>query len=85
MKKTTPEQKKADQELALRFSRISPEKAENIRQAYYAVADQLEPLMQMLEDADCDLDYEAGPLIEEHLKICAAVEAFKKSRIGAVL
>lgn len=65
---------------------MDPAKAQEIRQCYYAVVDNLRPLADLLEIEDLNTgDESGGILIHEHLLAITAIEAMSRSQLGAVL
>jgi len=65
------------------LSKLSPERFSTIRQQFYAIADNLRPLLTELEMADLDNGGNGGPLIDEHLLLCEIVTLFDKLKIGS--
>lgn len=85
--KTMPTQSKPNKDAALRqiFQMMDADQAQEIREAYYKAIEGLYALAETLEIADAQQTPTGGPLIEEHLIACEAVEAMKRSRLGAIL
>ena len=79
------EHKATDAELRVIFRAMDAHQAQEIRQAYYNAVVGLRTLTDALEIADAKQDTTAGPLLIEHLYACEALEAMKKSRLGAIL
>jgi len=86
--------KKADEvrrnrieDLRATFRGMDAERAQEIREAFYKVADGLTVLLPALEMADLDGlgGGPAGVLLEEHLLACEVAERFGKLSLGAVL
>ena len=67
------------------FKAMDAHKAQEIREAYYNAVEGLRSLADALEIADANQQESAGPLIVEHLYACEALEAMKRSRLGAIL
>ena len=72
--------------LKSQLAKLSPERHQEVREAYYKAAEGLSALLSATEFADLDLHAEqgneAGPLIVEHLQACEAYDAFKKLDLG---
>ena len=64
------------------LSKLSPKRFNTNRQQFYAITDNLRPLLAELEMADLDNGGNGGPLIDEHLLLCEALEIFEKLKIG---
>ena len=79
------EHKATDAELRVIFRAMDAHHAQEIREAYYNAVVGLRTLADALEIADAKQDTTAGPLLIEHLYACEALEAMKKSRLGAIL
>ena len=67
------------------FRNMDADKAQEIRQAYYRVAENLYFLAEALETEDANQPETAGPLLEEHFLAVQAIDAIKQSVLGAVL
>ena len=67
------------------FRAMDAHQAQEIREAYYNAVEGLRSLADALEIADANQQESAGPLIVEHLYACEALEAMKRSRLGAIL
>lgn len=67
------------------FTKMDAHQAQEIRDAYYKTVEGLYALAETLEIADAQQTAIAGPLLEEHYLAVEAIEAMKKSRLGAVL
>lgn len=69
------------------FRGMDAERAQEIREAFYKVADGLTVLLPALEMADLDGlgGWPNGVLLEEHLLACEVAERFGKLSLGAVL
>jgi hypothetical protein len=67
------------------FTKMDAHQAQEIRDAYYKAVEGLYALAETLEIADAQQTPTAGPLLEEHYLAVAAIDAMKKSRLGAVL
>ena len=79
------ETKRKDAALSHIFANMDPHQAQEIRESYYKAVEGLYALAESLEIADAQQATTGGPLIEEHLLACEAIEAMKKSRLGAIL
>ena len=67
------------------FRTMDAHQAQEIREAYYKAVESLRTLADTLEIADANQDESAGPLLVEHLYAVEALDAMKKSRLGAIL
>ena len=67
------------------FRTMDAHRAQEIREAYYKAIEGLRTLADALETADADLPEPAGPLINEHLYACEALDAMKQSELGRIL
>ena len=67
------------------FRSMDANRAQEIREAYYKAVEGLRTLADELEIADAMQPETAGPLIEEHLIACEALEAMNKSVLGRFL
>jgi hypothetical protein len=67
------------------FRKMDPYQAQEIRDAYYKAIEGLHTLAEMLEIADAQQDTTTGPLLTEHFLAVEAMEAMKRSRLGAIL
>ena len=78
---------KAATDKALReiFRTMDGNAAQEIREAYYKAVEGLHTLAESLEIADANQPEPAGPLIDEHLIACEALDAMKKSLLGRIL
>jgi hypothetical protein len=65
------------------LAKLSPERFNAIRQRYYAIADNLRPLMTELEMADLNNGGNGDALLDEHLIVCEIVTLFDKLKIGS--
>ncbi|MGB7323402.1 MAG: hypothetical protein WBD31_00925 [Rubripirellula sp.] len=81
----TETQKARAEALAPLFRNMDQHKAQEMRQAYYRIAENLRPLVDALEMADCDHGGPAGPLLEEHYIFCEMLDTIKQSALGEVL
>jgi len=85
-KNVTEERRNATETLRRIFRDMDPAKAQEIRQCYYAVMDNLRPLADLLEIQDLNTgDEPSGILIHEHLLAITAIDAMSRSQLGAVL
>ncbi|TWU38517.1 hypothetical protein Poly41_29940 [Novipirellula artificiosorum] len=85
-KNVTEESRNATETLRRIFRDMDPAKAQEIRQCYYAVMDNLRPLADLLEIEDLNTgDEPGGILIHEHLLAITAFDAMSRSQLGAVL
>jgi hypothetical protein len=71
--------------LRLEISTLSPADAQAIRTAYYAIADNLRPLADMLEKADSETGSSPGRLLVEHFKVCDMLNTFERVDLAAAL
>ena len=78
-------QKARAEALAPLFRNMDAHTAQEIRESYYRIAENLRPLVNALEIADLDHGGPAGPLLEEHYIFCELLEKIDKSVLGAVL
>ena len=85
MAKSNNEHKATEEALRVIFRAMDAHQAQEIREAYYNAVIGLRTLADALEIADAKQDTTAGPLLIEHLYACEALEAMKKSRLGAIL
>ncbi|KAA5541902.1 hypothetical protein FYK55_17040 [Roseiconus nitratireducens] len=67
------------------FAAMDADRAQEIREAYYKAMEGLYALAESLETEDAKQPETAGPLLEEHFRAVAAIDAMKGSRLGAVL
>jgi hypothetical protein len=67
------------------FRKMDPHQAQEIREAFYKAIEGLHTLAEMLEIADAKQETKAGPLLTEHFLAVEAMEAMKRSRLGAIL
>ena len=67
------------------FRKMDPHQAQEIREAFYKAIEGLHTLAEMLEIADAKQETTAGPLLTEHFLAVEAIEAMKRSRLGAIL
>ena len=74
-----------DQLLRTIFKSMDEHQAQEIREAYYKAVEGLRTLADALEIADANQQDSAGPLILEHLYAVEALDAMKRSRLGAIL
>ncbi|MFN3151793.1 hypothetical protein [Bremerella sp.] len=82
---TNAETKQKDATLRNIFTNMDAHQGQDIRESYYKAVEGLYALAEALEIADAQQTPSGGPLIEEHLLACEAIEAMKKSRLGAIL
>ena len=75
----------ADAALRQIFKAMDGNQAQEIREAYYKAMEGLMTLAETLEVADARQPENAGPLLTEHLHAMHALEAMRKSRLGAIL
>ena len=85
MAKNNNDHKVTDAALRGIFKSMDAHQAQETREAYYNAIEGLRTLADALESADADQQESAGPLIVEHLYACEALEAMKRSRLGAIL
>ena len=85
MAKNNNESKATDAALRKIFKTMNAHQAQEIREAYYKAVEGLRTLADALEIADACQQESAGPLIDEHFYACEALEAMKRSRLGAIL
>jgi len=81
----TDEQKATDATLREIFKAMDAHQAQEIREAYYKAIEGLMTLSETLEVADAQQKQTAGPLLSEHFHAVEALEAMRRSRLGAVL
>jgi hypothetical protein len=81
----TDEQKATVASLREIFRTMDSESAQDIREAYHKTMDGLYALAELLEIADAKQPESTGPLLTEHLLAIEALDAMKRSRLGAVL
>ncbi|KAA1258297.1 hypothetical protein LF1_08130 [Rubripirellula obstinata] len=81
----TDAQKARAEALRPLFRNMDQHKAQEMRQAYYRIAENLRPLVDALEMADYDDGALAGPLLEEHYIFCEMLDTIKQSALGEVL
>ncbi len=67
------------------FRTMEPNRAHEIREAYYKAVEGLMTLARELEMADADLPDSPTPLLDEHMYAVTALEAMKHSKLGAIL
>ncbi len=67
------------------FRTMEPNRAQEIREAYYKAIEGLMTLARELELADADLADSPTPLLDEHMFAVTALEAMKHSQLGAIL
>lgn len=79
------EHKETDANLRKIFKAMDAHQAQQIREAYYKAIEGLMTLAEELESADADQEQSAGPLLIEHFNAVEALEAMKRSRLGAIL
>ena len=77
--------KATDAALRQIFRDMDGNQAQEIREAYYKAVEGLMTLVEALEIADAQQSVSAGPLLSEHFHAVEALDAMKKSRLGAVL
>jgi hypothetical protein len=71
--------------LRLEVATMTPAKIQEMRQMYYAIADNLRPLADLLEQADAETGSSPGRLLVEHFKLCDMLNTFERVDLGAVL
>jgi hypothetical protein len=71
--------------LRLEMATLSPADVQAIRTAYYAIADNLRPLAEMLEMADSRSGSTPGRLLVEHFKLCEMINLFERVDLSAAL
>lgn len=81
----TDEQKATEAALRQIFKTMDAHQAQEIREAYYKAIEGLMTLAEALEVADARQPETAGPLLTEHFHAVEALEAMRRSRLGAVL
>jgi hypothetical protein len=81
----TDEQKATIASLREIFRTMDADTAQEIREAYYKAMDGLYALAELLETEDAKQPESAGPLLAEHLLAIEALDAMKRSRLGAVV
>ena len=81
----TDEQKATDATLRQIFKTMDAHQAQEIREAYYKAIEGLMTLAETLEVADAQQTPTAGPLLAEHFHAVEALEAMRRSRLGAIL
>ena len=81
----TNEQKATDATLRRIFKTMDAHQAQEIREAYYKAVEGLRTLADTLEIADAMQLESAGPLLTEHFYAIEAIDAMKRSRLGAIL
>ncbi len=79
------DRKTSDAALRQIFRSMDAHQAQEIREAYYKAIEGLHTLAEALEIADARQPQSAGPLITEHFYAIEAIEAMKRSRLGAIL
>lgn len=67
------------------FKTMDAHQAQEIREAYYRIAENLRPLATALEMAALDHGGPAGPLLDEHYIYCEVMRKLDESVLGAVL
>jgi hypothetical protein len=67
------------------LDRLPPAMRNKIQKLAYQIGDALKPLALLLESADCELGYAAGPLLEEHLTFCEMLTLLEKSKLTKCL
>ena len=67
------------------LDRLTPAMRNKIQKLAYQLGDALRPLALMLESADCELGYAAGPLLDEHLLYCEMLTLLEKSELTKYL
>ena len=77
--------KQTDAALREIFRNMDADTAQEIRQSYYRVVENLQTLAELLEIEDAKQTQTAGPLLDEHFRAVVAIDALKDSRLGAVL
>jgi len=77
--------KQTDAVLREIFGNMDAHTAQEIRQSYHRVVENLQSLAELLEIEDAKQPQTAGPLLNEHFHAVAAIEAMKDSRLGEVL
>jgi hypothetical protein len=82
---TTNENQANEKFLRDAFRTMDQYQAQEIREAYYKAIEGLHTLAEALEIADARQSQTAGPLLTEHFYAIEAIEAMKRSRLGAIL
>ncbi len=82
---TANDNKTNEKNLRDAFRAMDPHQAQEIREAYYKAIEGLRTLADALEIADAQQPQTAGPLINEHLLACEAIDAMSKSLLGRIL
>jgi hypothetical protein len=85
MTKTNNQHAATDATLRQIFQSMDAHQAQEIRDAYYNAICGLRTLAEALEIADAQQTPTAGPLLSEHFYAVEALDAIKKSRLGAIL
>ncbi len=85
MAMNTNEHKATDAALRVIFKTMDAHQAQEIRDAYYKAVEGLRTLADALEIADAEQTPSAGPLPTEHFNAINALDAMKRSRLGAIL
>ena len=82
---TTNENQANEKFLRDAFRTMDQYQAQEFREAYYKAIEGLHTLAEALEIADARQSQTAGPLLTEHFYAIEAIEAMKRSRLGAIL
>jgi hypothetical protein len=82
---TTETESQTVTQLRAIFKAMDPYRANEIRESFQEAMSGLEWLARLLEAADADQSPSGGVLLNEHFLAVQALEAMKKSRLGAVL
>jgi len=64
---------------------LTPARYTEIRQAYFAIGDNLPTLMTALELADAECGESEGPLLEDHFTVLEIVRLFDTLNVRKVL
>jgi hypothetical protein len=71
--------------LRVELATMPPAKIQEVREMYYAIADNLRPLALLLENADALSGSTPGRLLGEHFKLCEMIDVFERVDLGGVL
>lgn len=85
MSRTTPASNTNEPELRTTMLNLTPEQFQEIRQAYFQTMEGLHVLAESLERFAPAGDGSDCPMINEHLIVCTAIEAMKKSVLGRIV
>ena len=67
------------------LDKLTPAVRNKIRKLAYQITDAVRPLAMLLESADCDTGFNAGPLLDEHMLYCEVLALLDKSKLTSVL